>query len=31
MKKVGKFTEAGTIQQSCTYVHSLQCLLHKKL
>jgi len=30
MKKVGKLTEEGIIQQSSIYVHPLQCLQHKK-
>ena len=29
MKKVGKFTEEGIIQQISIYVHPLQCLHHK--
>ena len=30
MKKVGKLTEEGIIQQSSIYLHPLQCLQHKK-
>ena len=30
MKKVGKLTEEGIIQQSSIYVHPLECLQHKK-